>query len=520
MKKKFYKWKSKQRVEFLFLQYAFNSILIILVILGIFTWGIREKERKERYALGENMVYNLTDVLGVTTKEYSMKVDFFQIERKGTTMLFGGSNPRKVRGSSWDSLTEVGIKAVRVPLFIEHTIPKNSSIASFKKNDNNIQNIQTWNKPILDERKRLLREAKENGMSTVGIIDYSPPWLNQNRITHGVPQDWEVYEKIVETIYADNRDYLDYVEIWNEPDYNHFLNVSGTPYTPEEAYIQIYLHARNAIRNYDNKMNDGKTVKIGGPALSKIANYKFLSRVLDNKEFRDSVDFISIHNYDKHHSLDVSQINTVLKEHDMKNTPLFLTEWNYSPEETNYEPQMISHEAIPYVADRFIDMLKQGITANFFFAMQPLEYSHQGYGHGSLAFFETEKDGMKPMQKAKTWKLFSDILSIGNGSFDIVKSSEISGIKTISMINSKGENIIIISNSTPDPVTINILSTQISSQKNFTIAAYRASKADEVMTRNGVLSKKSDKNILEFKVFVPEKSVVGTVITSSKGFSL
>ncbi len=520
MKKQFKKWRHRRRVKFLLLQYLFNFVLIVLVILGILSWGLREKERRASYSRGENMVYNLTDVLGVASKEYSMSVDFTQIERKASTMLFGGSNPRKVQDSAFDKMDELGIQAIRVPFFIEHAIPKNSSIASFKKNDKNIQNINSWNRSILDERKRLLREAKERGMTTLGIIDYTPAWLNQNGVLHGVPQDWEVYEKIVEMVYADNRDLLDYVEIWNEPDYVHFLNTSGTSYSQEDAYIQIYLHASKAIRNYDKKMNDGKSVKIGGPALSKLANYRFLSRVLANKELKDSIDFISIHNYDKHHDLEITDVKNILKDNNLEEIPIFLTEWNYSPEERNFEPQMISYEAIPYVADRFIDMLKQGIKANFFFAMQPLEYTSQGYGHGSLAFFEPEKEGMEPMQKAKTWKLFSDTMGVGKGPFDIVMSSEISSIKTLAIVNSEGHNVIIVSNSTNVPITVNVKTTHADSSRKYVISAYSASKQEDTITKNGDLNKKSANNNLEFKVFVPEKSVVGTTIQASKGFSL
>lgn len=501
------------------------QILITLLLLAAFIWTAayflkQEQLRQETYRKGGNTVYKETDELDLYALQASGSIDYSMITKSNTSMLFGGGNPRNVTQQGWDELEKVGIKAVRVPLFLEHLFPEETTLASFKNNEGNIQDSSNWNQKLIKQQTDILREAKKRGMTTLGVMDYSPAWLNINKQPHGVPADWATYEQIVTRLYAINRDYLDYIAIWNEPDFNFFLNTKNTPYTPVSAYTSIFLHAQYSIKQYDQTMADGKSVRIGGPALSKVENAEFLDKILQSEDLRKSLDFVSIHNYSNHQQLETSNIHAILKKHLMSDLPLFLTEWNYTSDESYYGPEMISDEGSTYVANQFIQMINQDITANFFFALQPLSFGQKGFGHGSLAFFESDTTAMKLLPKAQTWNLFSKLLALGDGPFSVASTLPPDRIKTIAAVNSNGENVAAFSNDTSEPHLVS-LNVKLSGEgKDYTVTAFKVSKFGLPDTSSGEISLKSKERSIKFKLFLPSNTVVGIRIKPRTGLIL
>lgn len=501
------------------------QIFLTLVLFLAFVWtGVyflrQERIKQEIYRKGGNMVYKSTDELDIYAIETLASIDYSTITQKNTSMLFGGGNPRNIDAKGWNDLEKVGIKAVRVPLFLEHLFPTDTTLTSYINNEGDIQNPKNWNQSLMKQQTNILKEAKKHGMKTLGIIDYTPLWLNINRQPHGVPADWKVYEELVTKIYAANRDYLDYVTIWNEPDFTFFLNTKGTPYSPVSAYTSIFLHAQSAIREHDKKIGDGKSILVGGPALSKIENADFLDKILQSEDLRKSLDFISIHNYNNHQELDTSNIHSILKEHQLQNIPLFLTEWNYTSDESYFGPEMISDEGSTYAAGQFIDMIRQGITANFFFALQPVSFGQKGFGHGSLAFFDKDVAPMKLLPKAQVWNLFSQILGLGTNSFSVVESSSLEKISSIALINSNHENVLILSNDSSEAYLINIHAKLNSDIKNNTITAYKVSPFGLPEDSSGKINTQAKDGEIDFKILVPANTVIGLKIKPKTGFIL
>jgi hypothetical protein len=107
--------------------------------------------------------------------------------------------------------------------------------------------------------KKVFEEARRRGIKVIGIMDYAPRWLTYTRTEYGVPKDWGTYEELVGKAYDLYRPYIDYVEIWNEPNMPNdklFLVPNGSGLTRIKAYEQIYLHAATVIREKDKQINE------------------------------------------------------------------------------------------------------------------------------------------------------------------------------------------------------------------------------------------------------------------------
>jgi Glycosyl hydrolases family 39 len=142
-----------------------------------------------------------------------------------------------------------------------------------------------------------LNQAKANGIQTMLIADYTPPWLSYSGGRTGVPDNWSVGEDIVAKTYERYAADIGWVEVWNEPDLGT-LDLSGSPYTTKEAAIAaIYYYTAQAIRS------TGSTVPIGGPAFAG-NNTGSLNTILQDLVaahgeawVQQNLDFYSFHDY-------------------------------------------------------------------------------------------------------------------------------------------------------------------------------------------------------------------------------
>jgi hypothetical protein len=494
------------------------SLLILILVVGI--WGaIDFQTKKSAYLRGESITYSKNEVLGLEGEEDTIYIDFTQPVSKVSPLIFGGSNPRKMNKETWSDLSNAGVTAVRVPLFVEHSVPKNSSIDAYLRNENDIKNTQTWEKSVINQQTEALKSAKEKGMTTLAVMEFSPAWLSSSKTEFGVPANWEIYQEIVQKMYAQNRQYVDYIEIWNEPDWDHFLDLKNSKYSREEAYLLIFLNAAKAIREYDIQMNDGKSVQIGGPVLSKLENTKVLEKLLSSAEARKYLSFVSIHNYQNHQELDTTEIRTILEENNAGEIPLFLTEWNYQSDEKTPSPHLISGESIPFTTSQFLKMMHQKIHAGFFFALQPIETKNMGNGHGYLAFFEDKAKKRELLPMAKSWTLLSKTMKLGEGENTLLTTSDssqmISGLK-----NHEGEKVIVAVNNSTEKVTHTIVVKLDTSNTNYLIDTYSASDVFDPTKKIRSLSVKAESQQISFKVVLPEMSSTGFIIHDALGLIL
>ncbi len=247
------------------------SILVFIVGIVCLVLVMKEKinEYKSAYKLGRNIVYRASDVLGISTDKANVSIDYAKQIATGSPLVFGGAhNPNVEHQDAWNKIAYVGVTNIRKDFFIEDLIPANISLQDYKNNKNNIQDVRNWNQTKINEKISLFKNAKERNLKVIAIVSYAPKWLTYSGKIYGVPSDWDIYEDLVKKTYLLFRDYVDYLEIWNEPNYPAFMDVQKSGLSREEAYYLIFKHAVNAIRSVDNQIKDNKQVILAASSIN------------------------------------------------------------------------------------------------------------------------------------------------------------------------------------------------------------------------------------------------------------
>lgn len=155
---------------------------------------------------------------------------------------------------------------------------------------------QKPNWTLIDPRISNLQAA---GMHVVVEVVYTPSWLQPNPNTCGnggtsaMPTDVNSWAQIAASYVAHfDAEFpgvvTDY-EIWNEPNAG-LCGVSDKV----TAYLQLYAAAAAAMKQ--QAAADGKTVRVGGPAVSD-PDSTWISALVSNASTAPYVDFVSYHNY-------------------------------------------------------------------------------------------------------------------------------------------------------------------------------------------------------------------------------
>ncbi len=196
-------------------------IFSILVYLGYFGY---EKYQEYRIAkIRMEMQKNILD--GATAKPIVVKVDYSHQTGETSALLFGGAHtPLLEHKDAWNLINDAGVTMIRRDFFIEQILPSNISLWDYKNNVNGVQDPSKWKQDAISWEADRFKTARSYGMKTMGIMAYIPAWLSSTGTPYGVPKDWDVYEDIVAKMYAIYKDDVDYLEIWNEATFDHFLN--------------------------------------------------------------------------------------------------------------------------------------------------------------------------------------------------------------------------------------------------------------------------------------------------------
>lgn len=449
---------------------------------------------------------------GATAQPTVIKVDYSKQIATGSPLIFGGSQyPDINHTDSWKNITDAGVTLVRKDLFINYEVP-NSTVEDYKRNKNDIQNTATWRQNHIDNVNLVYKNAKERGMKVMAIASYNPKWLTLSGDEFGVPKDWGVYEDLVAKSYKLHRQYIDYIEIWNEPTYKHFINVKNSSMSPVEAYTQLFLHGVAAIKKIDADANDGKHAVIGGFVAHKPDETAFLDTFLSNEEVRKNLNFISYHNYEHRPEPSWDLYKPILKKYGLENIPIFLTEWNYSPEEKNPNEFLTGDPAISYVGSKLISFLNMGLAGANYYSLFPLEENSKTPGHGYLAFYRWMNGKVELLPQAKTWRLMSKTLLLGAGPSKVVETLNDDFIKVAGAINIHGDKLVVIANQNSSPELLELDLSKLGTTKRAVVYVYLASKNNDAIkpVRNELSEVKNDG--LKTRFYLPEESVAGVVV--------
>jgi len=484
-------------------------IAIVFMTGGIISYYLKDQQvqtdTKRRTALNEQILD------GVSTKPTEMIINYAKPTATGSPLIFGGSHmPPVEHQDAWNQLQEVGVTSVREDLAMNWMV-RNTTLEDYKNDVNDIQNIDKWNTVDLKNINRKFLEAKKRGIKTIGIVDYIPPWLGANSTEFGVPKDWGVFEDLVKKTYSYHRNALDYVEIWNEPNWTPFLVVTNSGMDRQSAYAQIYYHAAKAIREVDKEANDGKVIPIGGPANSEPRGTSLLETVIQNKETRSMLNFASYHNYDTPEP-SWANYKALLKKYHMDNFPLFITEWNIDGENGKNNPNKTSDQAILFTGNKLVDFLKMGLTGANYFSLQQIKDGSQ-----YLGFYRWKNGKAELLPQGKSWRLLSKQMGLGNGkSYIYSPEKNYMDFNSLGFTNAAGNDGIVIINNNTSGSLINVQLQNLHKGNYLKASVYFASASNDTKkpVYEGLV--KGDGQSFQFSYFVPAETIMGVVFTPDK----
>lgn len=497
------------------------AFILLVVIVNIFLLGGISyasihffNDYRERKENEENILTSTAPNPVEITANFNNKIS------DGSPLIFGGvHHPPLSHEDAWNKLQQVGVTSMRTDFNIEYNFAKTVTLEDYKTNKNDIANPAKWNQKHIEEKRNVFKKAKEKGMKTIGILAYAPTWLTYSNTQYGVPKDWDVYKDVVKKQYSLYRDYLDYIEIWNEPNLSFFLNVKDSNATQFDAYKKMYEIAALAIKEVDKEKNDGKFVKIGGPVSFIPTDTQILEAILSNPVSSNLTDFISYHNYEHIKEPSDAPYRTVLQKY-KSNKPIYISEWNVTPKIKEKNPLMLTAKAINYTANKFIAYLEMGIAgANYHSLKEVKENSPRG-DEGFLAFYHWKNEKAELLPQSKTWHLFSQTLGLGKGPSTIfeIESNDQSSINAVGFTNSNKQSGLALVNNTEEVRFVEVIFNNVVSKdpwKRLLVYEISGNTLEEEKEQDILFEKE---NSFSKKMFLPPESVTGIMIEENVNF--
>lgn len=461
---------------------------------------------------------------GTTAEPTIISADFTKITGKGSPLIFGGvHSPNTNQIDAWNKMEDVGVSFLRQDIYIESALPKNITLEDYKLNKNDIQNPENWNKEKINQINLIYKSAKAHNMKTMAIVSYIPSWLSDSNDTFGVPKDWVVYKDLVKKSYLLHRDYIDYIEIWNEPSHPSFLKINNSNMTVTQAYQKMFKVAMEAIKEVDAEKNDGKKVPIGGPAVHTPLETSFLITLMEDEYIKNNIGFISYHNYEHLPEPSDKLFKSILTLYNKQHLPIFISEWNYDALWSHPNPYNTSNLAISYTGSKFIEFLKMGLEGANYHTMQAVDTKRPNNGEGTYAFYRWQNNQADLLPQAKTWRLMSKSLGLGKGTSKILETklstpqeSSINKLNGVGFINSDKKMGIVIANQGSEHELIEFTLYNLNRQKRVKVKFFNATANNDGMTPTAEFNAYPIKNETSFRYLMDENSVLGLIIEEDK----
>ncbi|HRN69625.1 MAG TPA: hypothetical protein PLS49_00440 [Candidatus Woesebacteria bacterium] len=510
--------------------YEFAKIVVITVfilIVGTFivafiNYILKEQQVKADTHRLQELYPNILE--GASTNPVVVSVDYNRPISQGSPLIFGGNHAPDIGDiAAWDQIAEIGITSIRKDLFPDKVVPQ-TTIQNYKNNINGVADPLNWNETEINKVKDAFIQARKRGMSNIAILAYTPKWLTHNGKDNGVPQDWEVFEDIAKKIYKIHRENIDYIEIWNEPDWQVFLDIQNSGQTREEVYEKMFYYGAKAIREVDEEINDGKRVPIGGPTASDTQQGSLLNAILVSDRASKYLDFVSYHNYelkeDKLFPEPSWDIYTNILKNNNANKPIFITEWNYTANSDKPYSQNTGIEGLLFTANKFLDYLTMGLSGANYHVIEPLRISKPNEGDGYFGFYRIKNGKTELVSQAKAWRILSNKMGLGTGRSQIYNVTGLHtnnmDIKAIGFANHEEQKGIILVNESIHSLPIEILLKETKISNYAKIQVYEASDNNDSTKPkyDGLL--KMNKASTSFKYYIPKQSVIAIKITEEK----
>jgi hypothetical protein len=490
-------------------------IIALLTVAGAVFWQRQVQRRVFARRTGADIVYLLGEVLGVASDTAAVEADFGTKIVTGSPLIFGGAHTPKIEHEdAWVKICNQGVTILRQDLFPEYLGPRNITLDDYRSNRNNINDPASWNLKEISNRRAVFDRARQCGMKIMGIMTYAPNWLTYTGSYYGVPKDWSVYEDIVGKTYTLFRNHIDYLEIWNEPNLPYFLNTAGSGLSPNTAYTQIFIHAARAIRNIDAASDDRKRIPLGGPASYTPNDTTILEAMLKSDEVRRDLDFISLHSYEPVTEPSWIKYQSVLKNYGKTNLPIYITEWAASSNMKKANELDMTVKAIPYTGKKLLGFLNYGIAGANYSMMQAVVANSPRGDEGFLGFYYWKNNQAELLPKARTWRLLSRTLGLGDGASTVYRTVATNGLPVAAFTNFRQAIGLAIANEAPVPktVTVTAANTGITGER-IAVSAYIASAIYDGSSVIGTKIVPQSAGTASFQVVIPARSIVGLTLT-------
>lgn len=443
----------------------------------------------------------------------TVTVDFNTTTVTGSPYAFGGTGfPLEAQQNDmYPKLLDTGITSIRGDYNLEEIIPSQlcASADDYKNNLNNIQEPTNWNYSHL----YWIDAAKKNSLRTMMLVDYCPPWLSCSGTEYGVPSDWNTWEDIVRKVYTRYRSRTDWIEIWNEPDWESF-DITGSPYTTrEDAMVDLWYHTENAIRLVNTNAITGgfalgwKDLPVLEHILSKaIAKYGtgWVNRNLN---------FISWHEYSANPgATDPGSVRGNLAGWGLNpDIPVFVDEWTrlkWDPVEE--QPQGV--EEIGFVGRALANFVESGVSANINSLYPYNDLTTTNIRNNS--FYVVNPDGRTGNLMLRTYPfhVLSNELGLGKGYYAVKQISDEQVIGACAAVNSAGQKVVFIANYYDHPNTTTITLQGLGGNAA-RIVEYWAADPDHTCVTNTITV---DKGTGIYSVNMSAQTCVGLIVADNR----
>ena len=461
----------------------------------------------------------VTPITAFAAQSDTVTVDFARQTATGSPLVFGGAHaPNLDHQDAWDALKDAGVTMIRRDFFLEYEVPANSTLEEYKNNVHDVQNPDTWNRSAdwtnITVTNQIYENAKKRGVQVLAILSYAPKWLTYSGNQYGVPKDWNVYEDIVKKSYRLHRPYLDMVEIWNEPDIEMFLDLTGSGLSRKEAYSLIFEHAVNAIKSVDKEIGDGKKVLILAPAAALPDNTDILDYLL-SKPISKYIDGVSVHSYERDEPSWATYAK-VMKKYGKDKLPIYVTEWNKTSEYIKNSGYISADTAIPFTAKKLVQFLKYGIAGANYYSTTYFDPNSPSKYTNAFGFYTRPNNKTELLPQGKTWHLLSRSLALGAGISRIYDINQPDTVEAIGFTNSASEKGLALVNEATVGITVGVSLKNVKIPKNATAKLYIASGSDDPKTPFCTQDVTTALSNPTFGVNVPPQSVVGILFTPPK----
>ncbi len=503
---------SRKKLRFPILRVFSILFLLTLLIASIY---IKRSYDAQKEFLGQ-ILHAPSNVLGASTSPISLNVDFSTQIAVGSPLVFGGaSNPDVNDQKAWDLLASVGVTSIRRDFWIETELPTKISLDDYRNNVNNVQNPVNWNWTQgwnnISTVNRSFQNAQKRGMKTIAILSYSPAWLTYSGTEHGVPKDWTVYRDIVKKLYKIHRPYIDMMEVWNEPTYSNFLVLTNSPYrTRAEAYKDLYINATQAINEVDSEINDGKKMNFISVVGHTPMDTSVALELLSSPKTAQTITAVSYHNYHIPEPSNMYYLD-VMKKLGKGNLPLYLTEWNYSPE-NKANPYESTNLAIAFTGKKLVGFLNEGLAGANYFRMNVNDPTQKDTVASAFGFYRLDNNKQPYLlPQGKTWQLLSKSLGLGSGESKIFLTSEPPSLAMTAFQNSANQKGVAIVNDSNFDQSVSVPLNMLAANDWDTVKIYAASSTEDGKIPC-ILELQQNTSGKSIWVSLPAQSVVGITV--------